>query len=377
MASLLRKFGCIYSPSIRSHSLRQATLAWAAAFVASGPSAYDRVLNHSMSAGRALMNKTPETIDEADLFAAWLLCLLSCTYSNTEQFEIHLNGFMAMMKLLKKRNWSQGEYGELSKTGYHLSILLPLSRDMITEMSRWTAISNDLMIKFSYISHQLIGPVSSRQHAQYHNEFFGVDSLQCHAFSGSIWDHYTVLRRCFRDTLFRQIVGGKTSTFVQVLVSEINVDLLSQRGTVDQLYIQTQQPDQVPGSQDFPRFAMTLYDTCCLLILLLQAENVIEGAASPEAVVFATSILQLIEDRWLAPGSIDLLVGRSPRGLSTLILVRILCVTGLVLNSKTYPRGTLPPSIILILSLEANCLHAGTRWGRPIRQKAGKLLGGF
>ena len=338
MATLLRKFAAIFTPSINNQSLRYATLAWASAF-SMDPSAFSWVIDHSISAGRALRSKNSETIDDADLYASFLLCILWSYYRDSHQFAVHLCGFVAMMTLLKEKMWGQAGAGDLSGTN-HLSIFLPLGRDLILEMSRTLSNTNTLIIQFSNISRRLIGPASFHQRTQYHKEFFGPDPFQHRLFANNIWHHYTILRICFRNTLFLQLDGGETTTLVRSLVSEIKEDLLSQREFVDQLLAETQTPGfRVRNwvADQFISFSLLLHKFCHLMVELLQAETIKQGAASPETVSLATSLLQQIQDRWLEPGNRDFLV-EQPFGYNTIILVRMLCIAGIIFNQEKYPE---------------------------------------
>ena len=340
VGGVLRKFAGLFRPSMSSESLRQATLAWASAFVSSAPSAYTLMVDNSISAGRALASKNSNTIDEADLYASFLLCILSCAYSDSKQFAVHLNGFVAIMMLLKKKNWQQGEPENLPESS-HLSLFLPLARDSILEMSRRVHDTNTLIIKFLYMSGHLIRPASFHQRARYHHEFCRNDPFQYRSFTDSVWHHYTALRRCFRDTLFLQVEGGVTSEFVRSLVSEIEIDLLSQKELVDHLSMETQilGANIQSGSYELLRFSLALYQLCRLLILLLNAATLKQGVALSEAVASAKSLLHHIQCRWLAPGNCGFLINQSI-GTGTTIIIRMLCICGLILNPKNDPEGS-------------------------------------
>jgi hypothetical protein len=336
MATLLRKFAAIFTPSINNESLRHATLAWASAF-SIDQSAYSWVVDHSISAGRALRSKSSKTIDEADLYASFLLCILWGYYKDSHQFAIHLSRFVAMMKNKKR---AQAGDGDLSSTN-HLSIFLPLGRDLILEMSRNLSNTNSLIIQFSNISRRLIGPASFHQRAQYHKEFFTPDPFQHRLFANNIWHHYTILRKCFRDTLFLQLEGGETTKLVRSLVSEIKKDLLSQREFVDRLLKETQTPGfKVRNwfTDQYVLFSLLLHKFCRLMVQLLQAETIKQGAASTKTISLATSLLQQIQDRWLEPGNCDFLVAQ-PFGYNTIILVSVLCIAGIILNKENFPEG--------------------------------------
>src|SRR5204862_5837288 len=148
ISNLFRKFAYIFSPSIGSESLRQATLAWAAAFLPPDPSNYDRMEYYSTCAGRALRTKSSETIDESDIYAASLLTILSCLYLDRQKSEIHLKGFLAIIDEFSKKLLKQEMSGQLS-TVHHLSMFMPLVRDLIIEASRCSHVPNTLVIQFS------------------------------------------------------------------------------------------------------------------------------------------------------------------------------------------------------------------------------------
>src|SRR5271170_3263842 len=87
-------------------------------------------------------------------------------------------------------------------------------------------------------------------------------------------------------------------------------------------------------------FALLLYNFCALLIILLQAETVLIGTECPDAASLATSIVQLVDDRWIEP-DISSLVG----GLPTSILVTMLSIAGFVLNPVKCEEGRPFPSL--------------------------------
>ena len=303
IAILLRKFAAIFTPSINSASLRHATLALVAAF-SFAPSAYLWMEEHSASAHRALRRRNSETIEDVDVYASLLLCVLSCLYPNSEQFTKRLEDLVTMMAMLKKKEWKKGDSGHLSNN--HLSIFLPLGRDLILELSRRVPnINIDApLIQFSYISHYLIGPATFHQRAQYDKEFYGFDSCQYshHLFTNGLLHHYTILRRCFRQSLLLQVEGNEISKEIHIVVSETKADLQS-REFVHHLWELVQRMGDFNTYADSMQFFLVLHNFCQLIILLLEAKTLKQGVVSPNAIFSASSLLQLIKYRWLEPGT--------------------------------------------------------------------------
>ena len=301
----MRKLAYIFSPSISSEPLRQATLACAVAFLPPNLSNYDRVEYYSTCAGRALRTKNSDTIDESDIYAVSLLMVLSCVFLDGPKFEIHLKGFLAIMDEVSKKTWNREKASKLS-TIDHLWMFLPLVRDLIIEMSRIIYIPNSLVVHFSSACQHIIGPASFKGRAQYYQELFGVDPYQRNTFCNSVWHHCTVLRRCFREVVSAQIEGQGMNTTISRLVAEAKVDLLSSdmEAVVCRLLMTYSKSGRDSRSSvendDAMEFALLSYAFCSLLIILLQHDTLIQGLTSPKASRLARSMLHLIEDKWLA-----------------------------------------------------------------------------
>lgn len=371
LAILLRKFAAIFTPSINGASLRDATLALVAAY-SSAPSAYLWMEEHSASAHRVLRRRNPETIEDVDIYASLLLCVLSCLYVNPEQFTKRLEDLVRRMVILKENEWKKGDSGHLSNN--HLSIFLPFGRDLILELSRRVPnINIDAhLIQFSYISHHLIGPATFHQRAQYEKEFYGFDSCRYnhHLFTNGLLQHYTILRRCFRQSLLLQSEESEISKAIHIVVSETKADLQS-REFVHHLSMLAQTiGDSNAGddpSTDPMQFFLVLHNFCRLIILLLEAKTLKQGVASPNAIFSASSLLQLIKYRWLEPGTCNLLENQA--GNVKMSLVRMLCVAGMILNPEYHPERTITCFLLTnsIFSFKIHPLRNWKDWGNRTR----------
>ena len=191
LRNLFKRFSFAFGPSIARPSLRQAVLAWGAAFTPlSDQSGYPlMVVEYSSRTFKAIRTKTVDTIDEADLFATFLLTLLSCVYVDVSTFKTHLHGFVAVAKEIRRRTGNDESH-------LHLSTFSPLARDMILEGFRQFRPQLELkplVIKFCQQCHQVIGPQSLIRRADYLMEFFGFDPNREYAFRrlyGLIQDSY-------------------------------------------------------------------------------------------------------------------------------------------------------------------------------------------
>lgn len=301
--------------------------------------------HHSTRAGRALSAKIiNDAMDEADLYAALLLTLLSCLYKDVPKFIVHLNGFVAILKELTRKASNHGKNRHLSRVGHLSSVFLPLARDLILEMSRRLRNTNDLVIEFSYTSQLSIGSPTFEQRIQYHDELLGTDPHNYLSFCHAVWHHLTVLRRYFRHAVFQHIENLKLKFSVQVLVSEIKADLRSHsiQYIVVRLLSLKHDPlafiNSSDSSYDLFTFTLLLYHFCFLLIIMMEAETVSQGAISLEATSLATLMLPPIDDTWLEPNTYDPNV--VPWGVRGPVLIRILCILGLTIRAERFPEGT-------------------------------------
>ena len=321
-------------------------MAFAIAFLPQNNSSHDRMEYHSTRASRALRAKIiNNAIDEADLYATLLLTVLSCVHFDIPKFMIHLNGFMAILKELTRKASNDGQVSDLSKLGPLSSAFLPLARDLILETSRRLndVNVNDLVIEFSYSSQFTIGSPTFQRRVQYNIELLGADPNNCLSFCTATWHHFTVLRRCFRHVVFQQIEERRPEFSVQILVSEIKADLQSHniQEVVARMLALKYNPSAfilpTHSSYDLFTFNLLLYHFCSLLIIMLEANTVTQGAISIEATSLATLILPHIEDRWLGRNTYD--PALVPGGFHRAVLIRVLYVLGFDYQSKTVSRS--------------------------------------
>jgi hypothetical protein len=337
MSGLLRKFAFVFSPAINDASLRHAMLAFIAAYLPSDIDYYERIVVHSELCGKELMSKNPATLNEADLFAAFLLTWVSCIRKDVLAFRIHLKGFSAILEELSFRNGRAG-------TSHQLSVFWPLARDLILEGSRMVDAvdgASGHIIEFCGIAGQTMGPQKFSGRARYLDLLVRADP-NCHTtFSQAVWHHCGLLRRCLRYTVPIQKNGGTAlTTVIQPIVTDIKADLdsLEMKNIAFQLSLmKLSQNDTVQFGRwtAYWQFMLLLYQYDKLMIVLLEAETVEEGASSCESANIAVSILQIMKDQITSLNIFSLYL----LDFNTSLLPRILWVSGLMLIPETYTDG--------------------------------------
>ena len=200
LVSLLRKFAYIFSPYINHVPLRHAILACAAAFVPSYPPTAERSEYHSSCVRKALIGKILKgTVDEADLFASFLQTFLSCLYNDFSLFSVHIRGFVAIMKAVKRK--------AIWKDRNCMSMFWPLTRDILVDVSRFVPCSSGLVYEFCENIREELGIQRFVSRSQYFSDLMGNVLDRHYAFTYTIWCYCTILRRCFRDSVWRQSTG--------------------------------------------------------------------------------------------------------------------------------------------------------------------------
>jgi hypothetical protein len=337
MGGLLRKFAFVFSLAINEASLRHAMLAFIAAYLPCGIDCYEHIVVHSGLCGKALMSKNLATLNEADLFAAFLLTWVSCISKDVPAFRIHLKGFSAILEELSFRSGRAG-------TSHQLSVFWPLARDLILEGSRMVDAVDGVtghIIEFCGIAGQAMGPQKFCGRARYWDLLVRADP-KCHtAFSQAVWHHCGLLRRCFRYTVPIQKNGGTgLTTAIQPIVTDIKADLdsLEMKNIAFQLSLMKLSQDntvQFDKWTAYWQFMLLLYQYTKLMIVLLEAETVEEGASSCESATIAVSILQIIKAEIISLDISSLYL----LDFNTFLLPRILWVSGLTLTPETYTDG--------------------------------------
>ena len=95
---LLRLFRAGYGGTIPSLSLRHAILAFAAYVIPSAAACESTVIEHKSKAFRALISKTAQSIDDADLFATCLLSSISM--ESDDEDATHIQGMLSILNIL-------------------------------------------------------------------------------------------------------------------------------------------------------------------------------------------------------------------------------------------------------------------------------------
>ena len=333
LVDLLRKFRVIFGPSIGSSSLRHAMLALAATLSPFTELGNNREA-HTETSCRALMT-IRTTIDEADLFAAFLLALVSCVRGDFSTFLIHLKGVAALLNELARKASSNGYLSQLH-------MFWPLARDILLESSRTFLRANVYVIWFFTTCRGLIGPQSLFSRIRYLRELNIADPRGEYAFLQAMWQYSVVLRTCFRETLDRQLHGFENmGGEIKSMVSELKADLCSNEMTeiISGLKFNTGYDENRPldSGVDLCLYALLIHQFCHLLITLLEAKTLIQGTKSSEAEIYALLILHLTKGEWLNDDTSRESI--FPRSLSRFFVPRILSIAGLVLTKERFPHG--------------------------------------
>jgi hypothetical protein len=342
IGSLLKVLSVSFSPSIKSKPLRHATLAFAAAVVPSHlySSFADRVEEHSYLASKALRKKTSIDLDEGDMFAVCLLTLLSCIRREVEKFQVHLGGITAIMKELQSKAAKAG-------TPNIFATFWPLARDVILNESRHIHGTNHLALKFCNVSQQTIGPQNFRDRTLYFSELFGVasDRLRFYTYHDCIWQYSVLMRRCFRDTVYRQAEGKlKVSSLVASIISEVNVDFRSPAVTriFDEVFLSSDQRVSLSDEQNWGEpmmYTLLLHHFCQLLLIYLEADSVLESTLLREARMAAISLVGYVRsEQWHVVETPGRPLSERYQVIQSL-LPRMLCMAGLTLTKERSPEG--------------------------------------
>ena len=301
LASLLKKLAFVFTPSLYSKSLRHATLAFAAGFKPFTQSSvrYDCIQSHSSAAAKEIIKKTPETIDEADLFATFMLAVLFVINHDISSYTVHVKGFMAIMSILSQKSMTKRCRSDLFK-------FWPVALDVILETSRIYLAPIDLVTEIWHHCSRLIGPQNFLGRVNYLDEFYGSGAKE-YAFSQSVWYYSIVARICFRKTVYRQANGGKgMDRTIRSMVSRLKMELDSDEMQDIVKSVRNRRPKfgwEYPDMQEELMIYSTLvYQYCQHLIILLESASILEGADSGRANESAISLLTFAQcPEWLMP----------------------------------------------------------------------------
>jgi hypothetical protein len=346
---LLRRMAVSYSPSINSQPLRHAVLALSAAFLPRSNISYvDRLEYHKTAACTSLRKKLSSNVDESDLFAVCLLAVLSGLYREINEFGVHRSRFVSIMKELCRKIRHQGGLSPLS-------LYWPLARDMILRDCR-SIDCNENALSFCYFSQELMGPQNFAARGRYFSELYGISSerLRLHTYSQSILMHSLLLRRCFRDTVYRQLQGQlKCSFVVTSIVSEVGNDLHSPEITrirqeifpSDSLEGAAIELDPAWGNSFI--YTILLHHFCELLIVYLKADSILQSAGSLEATRAASSLVRFLKTEWPVLNKVQQF-SANPQLSTTmqearLKIPRMLWLAGLTFTKTRNLLGVFPP----------------------------------
>lgn len=336
LSCFLRALAISFNPSINQLSLRHAILALAAAFIPSNLPYYERMKHHSVLAYKSLQRKTSATVNEADLFAECLLTVLSTVYSDGESFKIHIMGFLSIMKKFNGQS-------KITDPGC-LPLLWPLGRDLILDSSRYAPNSTGVVFNFCYVCRQVMGALTLRSRLKYNRELFGFNLDPYYPFTQAMWQHLTLLRRAFRETICQEMGHGKRKygQMKDSVVMEVKFDLASQdlRDIVNKLFQLKAEgdPTMARSKLELLIYLLAIHQLCQLLITLMEGNNTLQQTSRAESRELAQSLLELIKPHWLV---VDDPAQAFPMSRSKSVAVRMLGITGIVLSKDKFPEGNL------------------------------------
>jgi hypothetical protein len=304
LTNLFKRFSITFGPTISKPSLRQAILAWGAAFTPLPDySGYARMIQYSNRTIKAIRAKSSTTVDEADLFATLLLALLSFIYHDLSTFKMHVCGFITVARELRRKT-------DDNECQLYLATFWPLARDTILDAFLHyfpRGLWNPCAVIFCQECHSIIGPQSVIQSAAYLMDFLGFDPNREYSFCVSLWRYSRLLRVCFRDTVYRQLSGKiNTSRTIASTVLEVKADINSPEvlaivAHISSLKLSHSQAHGLSADPRFDllRFSLLVYRFCEMLIALLEAPTLIEGISSDKAISNALGLAILVQPEWL------------------------------------------------------------------------------
>jgi hypothetical protein len=107
-------------------------------------------------------------------------------------------------------------------------------------------------------------------------------------------------------------------------------------------------------SHDLLMYGLVLHQFCQLLITLLEADTLVDGAKSLPARAYALTILDLLRPEWMREETS--LSSIFPRNISPLFVPRIICIAGLALNANDFTAGTVISKVVADQQLQAGFL---------------------
>ena len=170
LGSIIRTFVKIWNPSIESESLREAIMALSCTFPTNNwIKAYDAKEYHCDRVGHVIARKTEASIDISDLFAVFLLIIVQCLCNESSKVKTHLAGFLTVWKILgrdRRLDLKSGNERIPVYSDKSFSLLLSLAHDIIIELTRHVANSNEFMLDFC----TNLGPVDYISRYIYHDK---------------------------------------------------------------------------------------------------------------------------------------------------------------------------------------------------------------
>ena len=290
---LSRTFAFIYGTSISSESLRHAVLAHAA---------YSRlescsVDKHISRVRQHLIRKRYSSLNEGDLFAVYLLGMLSALRGKPEEFVCHLRGFLSIMKVLRSND-----------APAELSMFWPLARRQFVMCGSW--LSDESMMWFWQESQQVIGSPTITQTGKYCRfwamETGNPDRAPCWSLIDSLCQIYTILRRCLRAAAERQSkncsgldanVVPLLSDLKDLLYSDIQGEVIKYESRV-KAEIRNGTSDRSTDAYEIT----LMYRIICFLVVLLEAPSILASLKlSVKSALEITSLLRYFYPWYVAP----------------------------------------------------------------------------
>lgn len=270
-------FAAVYGPSISSISLRHAVLAIAAFSRSRRSSGTSALMEKQVSrVYQQLSKQKHSSLNEGDLLAVYLLGMLSALRSKPDEFLCHLRGFASIMKILGK-----------SYASAELSIFWPMAR--LQFLRYGSGLSDDNLLWFWQESQRVVGSPNTTQTGKYckfwATEMGTPDKGLSWALIDTLFQSYTILRRCLRTTANRQSneclgldinTASILSDLKDVLYSDIQVQV-----TMFENLVKEEIRNGSDRDCNIDAYEITLmYRIICFLVTLLEAPTVF-GALGP------------------------------------------------------------------------------------------------
>jgi hypothetical protein len=273
----------IYNAAVTSSSLRYALLAFAGMVTSRGSLAL-REEDNLTRARFVLRTKTEATLEEADLFASFLLAFVSWArpISEPKEYKTHLKGFVTLLKHFASRN--DGSYA--------LKRFWPMARDLLLSVPyfRMSGCPDSIWFNLYDGCRQALGPPTFAQCLAYRDDDWAIrDHLHYHA---------RILSRAFFASVAPQ-TDDPIDT-INTAIENIRDDLQAIEEYIAQHYSATvEQFIKISDSHMLSQCSLATvleYQVCKLYLTMLDTPdgNVLEGMQKADTIKEALWLVQML-----------------------------------------------------------------------------------